>query len=256
MENEETSRVPRQTLKDRLWRQIRILTAALQGLDKNHVDDPLREVTEGSNHSTERIAEGQDTGPSNEDTLQRKYDTNRVRGGALFRAHLQKEGRFKGHEETNRTKEEIDPLANDWGEYTAIEDDKPRVHAVIEGDIHPETITYERKNDILVMPNPSQTPLMVIKIRGENNGDEAQALGMPDTGSHRNLCSESFAKNHGLEVDEQEKTNLKAANGQHLSCVGATKANISYHGVQLLLTMYVMKDVPNKYVIISKDACQ
>ena len=79
---------------------------------------------------------------------------------------------------------------------------------------------------------------------------------MPDTGSHRNICSESFAKDHGLKIVEKVKTNLKAANGQHLTCVGATKAKVSYHGVQLLLTIYVMKDVPNKYVIISKDACQ
>ena len=229
MENNETSRVPRQTfkiMKDRLWRQIRIYEAAIQRLDKNYVDDLLREVTEDFHHFTVRIAEGQDTGPSSEDTHQRKYDTHRIRGGALFRAHLQKEGHFKGHEETNCTQEEIDPLANDWGEYTEIEDDQPRVHAVIEGDIQPEILTYERKNDILVMPNPSQTPLMVIKIRGENNGEEAQALGMPDTGSHRNLCSESFARNHGLEIDKSEKTNLKAANGQHLSCVGATKVNV------------------------------
>ena len=118
MDNE-TSRVPRQTpkiIKDRLRRQIRIYEAAIQQLDKNYVDDPLREVTEDFQRLTGRIAEGQDTGPTSEDTHQRKYDTHRIRGGALFRAHLQKEGNLKGHEEKNCTQEEIDPLANDWGE--------------------------------------------------------------------------------------------------------------------------------------------
>ena len=109
------------------------------------------------------------------------------------------------------------------------DDNQPGVHAVIEGDIETGILTYERKNDILVMPNPSQTPLMVIKIRRGNDRKETQALGMPDTGSHKNLCSESFARIHGLEVNNKAKTNLKAANGQHLSCVGATKANVSYH---------------------------
>ena len=85
---------------------------------------------------------------------------------------------------------------------------------------------------------------------------EITAFGLPDTGSHKNLCSEDFAKAHGLEVDHKLKANLKAANGQHLSCIGATKADISYHGVNLLLTIYVMKDVPSSYIIISKDACQ
>ena len=136
------------------------------------------------------------------------------------------------------------------------DDNQPDVHAVIEGDIETGILTYEQKNEILVMPNPSQTPLMVIKIKRGDDAKETQALGMPDTGSHRNICSESFAKDHGLKIVEKVKTNLKAANGQHLTCVGATKAKVSYHGVQLLLTIYVMKDVPNKYVIISKDACQ
>ena len=95
MEDNETSRVPRQTskiTKDRLRRQIRIYEAAIQQLDKNHADDLFREVTEDFQHLTIRVAEGQDTGPPSEDAHQRKYDTHRIRGGALFRAHLQKEG--------------------------------------------------------------------------------------------------------------------------------------------------------------------
>ena len=109
MENEEPSRVPRQTfkiMKDRMWRHIRILSAhfhaydadgtqiktaniqqtvnqafekcqellnqwevemtkqsqyeaAVQRLDKNYVDDLLREVNEDFHHFTVRIATAQ-----------------------------------------------------------------------------------------------------------------------------------------------------------------------------------------------------
>ena len=105
------------------------------------------------------------------------------------------------------------------------------MHAVIEGDPETGLLTYERKDDVLIMPNPSHTPLMFIKIKKPTNKEEITAFGLPDTGSHRNLCSEDFGNAHGLEIDRELKTNLKAANGQHLSCIGATKANVSYHGV-------------------------
>ena len=240
-------------MKDRLWRQIRILTAHFHAYDADGKQIKTPNIQQTVNQAFEKCQELLDQWEV-EMTKQSQYEAAVQRLDKNYVDDLLREVTEDFHHFTVRIADcsvMLDKCTRD-----EIEDDQPRVHAVIEGDIEPGILTYERKNDILVMPNPSQTPLMVIKVRGRNNGEETQALGMPDTGSHRNLCSESFARNHGLEVDKKEKTNLKAANGQHLSCIGATKANVSYHGVQLLLTIYVMKDVPNKYVIISKDACQ
>ena len=256
MENEETSRVPRQTfkiMKDKMWRHIRILTAHFHAYDADGMQIKTANIQQTVNQAFEKCQELLDQWEV-EMTKQSQYEAAVQRLDKNYVDDLLREVTEDYHHFTVRIAD--CSMMLDKCTRNENDDNQPGVHAVIEGEIEPEILTYERKNDILVMPNPSQTPLMVIKIGGKNNGKETQALGMPDTGSHRNLCSESFARNHGLEVDEKEKTNLKAANGQHLSCVGATKANVSYHGVQLLLKMYVMKDVPNKYVIISKDACQ
>ena len=70
-----------------------------------------RPVQEQDTSSESSSAEGQDTGPSS-------GNTHRVAGGALFRAHLLEKGHYKGHVAENSVQEEVDPLANDWGEYT------------------------------------------------------------------------------------------------------------------------------------------
>ena len=224
MENEEPSRVPRQTfkiMKDRMWRHLRILSAHFHTCDADETKIKMANIQQMVNQAFEKHQE-----------LLNQWEVEKTKQSKAAVQRLDKCTRNENDE------------------------NQPGVHAVIEGDIETGILTYEQKNEILVMPNPSQTPLMVIKIRRGDDAKETQALGMPDTGSHMNTCSESFAKDHGLKIVEKVKTNLKAANGQHLTCVGATKAKVSYHGVQLLLTIYVMKDVPNKYVIISKDACQ
>ena len=82
--------------------------------------------------SEESSAEGQDTDPSS-------GNTHRVAGGALFRAHLTKEGHYKGHVETENVQEEVDPLTNDWGEYT--EDAGAMYHE----EVAREELTYEAR---------------------------------------------------------------------------------------------------------------
>ena len=256
MENNETSRVPRQTfkiMKDKMWRHIRILTAHFHAYDADGKQIKTPNIQQTVNQAFEKCQELLDQWEV-EMTKQSQYEAAVQRLDKNYVDDLLREVTEDFHHFTVRIADCSVML--DKCTRNENDDNQPGVHAVIEGDIETGILTYEQKNEILVMPNPSQTPLMVIKIKRGDDAKETQALGMPDTGSHMNTCSESFAKDHGLKIVEKVKTNLKAANGQHSTCVGATKAKVSYHGVQLLLTIYVMKDVPNKYVIISKDACQ
>ena len=256
MAHEEPSPVPRQTfklMKDKMWRHIRILNAHFAAFDADGTMIKTANIQQTVNQAFEKCQELLNQWEI-EMTKQSQYEAAVQRLDEHYVDELLKDVTEDFHHFSSRIAD-CSVMLNKCTR-SGNDDHQPGVHAVIEGDNETGLLTYERKDEMLIMPNPSQTPLMFIKIRKTETDKEIQVLGMPDTGSHRNLCSEKFAKENGLEIDDKLKTNLKAANGQHLSCIGATKANISYHGVQLLLTIYVMKDVPSKYVIISKDACQ
>ena len=256
MASEERTPVPRQNfklIKDKMWRHIRILKAHFTAFDADGTTVEREDIQKTLNQAFEKCQELLNQ-LEIEMSKQVEYEVAVQRLNRGYVDELLHDMTESFHK-FSVTIAECSVMLNKCTK-SGTNNQQPGVHAVIEGDPETGLLTYERKDEILIMPNPSHTPLMFIKIKKPADDEEITAFGMPDTGSHRNLCSEDFANAHGLEIDHKLKTNLKAANGQHLSCIGATKADVSYHGVQLLLTIYVMKDVPSKYIIISKDACQ
>ena len=255
MASAEQTPVPRQTfklLKDKMWRHIRILRAHFTAFEADGTVVEREDIQMTLTQAFEKCQELLNQLEA-EMTKQVEYEVAVQRLNKKYVDELLKD-MTEDHHKFSVAIAECSVLLNKCTR--ATNNDQPGVHAIIEDVTETGLLKYERKNDVLIMPNQSLTPLMFLKMKGTKNENIITAFGMPDTGSHKNLCSEDFAEAHGLEVDNEETTNLKAANGTHLSCIGATKAHVSYHGVELLLTLYVMKDVPSSYIIISKDACQ
>ena len=131
--------------------------------------------------------------------------------------------------------------------------------AMVEGIPH-RSMRYQRgKYGLPIMPDPRKNPLIFVKIRNvETNGYDktTEVMGMPDSGTNRNLCSIKFAEENGLVVDNIETVKMYAANKLPLTCMGVTRIFLKYFKIEQQITVYVMKELSDEYIMIDKATCQ
>ena len=217
MAHEEPSPVPRQTfklMKDKMWRHIRILNAHFAAFDADGTMIKTANIQQTLNQAFEKCQELLNQWEI-EMSKQSHYEAAVQRLNENYVDELLKDVTEDFHHFSVRIAD-CSVMLNKCTR-GGNDDHQPGVHAVIEGDPETGLLTYERKDEMLIMPNPSQTPLMFIKIKRPENDKEITALGMPDTGSHRNLWSEKFAKEHGLEIENKLEGSERTTFDMHWS---------------------------------------
>ena len=161
---EEPTPVPRQSfklLKDKLWRHIRILKAHFNAFDADGTTVEKENIQKTLNQAFEKCQELLNQ-MEVEMSKQVEYEVAVQRINGRYVDELLKE-MTEEHHKFSVTVAECSVMLNKCT--IAKEDDpQPGVHAVIDGETESGLLTYERRNDVLIMPNPSHTPLMFIKI--------------------------------------------------------------------------------------------
>ena len=106
---------------------------------------------------------------------------------------------------------------------------------MIEGVPHRRMRYRRAENGLPIMPDPKKNPLIFITIRGlskRGNQMPTEVMGMPDSGTNRNLCSGKFAEENGLIVNPNETVKMYAANKMQLTCLGVTKIFVKYFQIE------------------------
>ena len=129
------------------------------------------------------------------------------------------------------------------------------------------------ENGLPMMPNWRQTPLLYAFVRLDkrrypNVQDRSmyyqkdtpitEVLCLPDTGCVQSVCHVDLAHEiFGIEnFNRAETTNMYAANGQRLNCVGSVDAQISYFGIHCDFRVYLMEDVSKDYIVLDHHVCK
>ena len=129
------------------------------------------------------------------------------------------------------------------------------------------------ENGLPMMPNWRQTPLLYAHVRLDkrrypNVQDRSmyyqkdtpitEVLCLPDTGCVQSVCHVDLAHEiFGVEnFNRAETTNMYAANGQRLRCVGSVDAQISYFGIHCDFRVYLMEDVSKDYIVLDHHVCK
>ena len=107
--------------------------------------------------------------------------------------------------------------------------------------------------------NPHDLPLLWIYIKANPSDKQtkvSQALGLADSGCAKDICGVNYAAKCGLRVVTTDKAILYNASGQPMTCMGSARATISYFNVVAHIKIYVVRDISNEYIMLSKRTCQ
>ena len=213
MNDEEPSNVPKQVFKildTRLRRQIRIIETNTSSYDEDGSVITCIEIQRTVLRAFDKTQELLDTW-ENELTKQ-----------SLYEAYRQLQNREYVDDLLARATQEFLAFSNRVGDSTVTLNRICRASvghchgghaghggqvAMVEGIPH-RSMKYKRGEDGLpIMPDPKKNPLIFITIRGlskRGNQVPTEVLGMPDSGTNRNLFSGKFAEENGLIVNTNE----------------------------------------------------
>ena len=160
------------------------------------------------------------------------------------------------------------------GEYVEDEDEQEYYGKYV--DEHGNQLPYNRVNAVYRfppgppveevdywglprVPNPQDLPLIWIYIKAEPSNRKtkvSEALGLADSGCAKDICGINYAAKCGLRVVPNDKVTLYNASGQPMECMGSARATISYFNVVAHIKVYVIRDISNEYLMLSKRTCQ
>ena len=122
------------------------------------------------------------------------------------------------------------------------------------------------RNGLPRMPNERQTPLLYAFIRQHVRRNYfpfhdvqtpvTEVLCMADSGAVQSVIHPNLARLCNLDIDNNDKTLMYAANGHQLQCNGSVSVQISYFGFYTDLKVYVMPEVSENYLIMDRHVCQ
>lgn len=71
---------------------------------------------------------------------------------------------------------------------------------------------------------------------------------LPDTGATRSVISYDLAHTNGMTEDTSHRVSLKAANGQHMNCLGVTTFTCSRKGMFVVISAIISMDLQDFFV--------
>ena len=262
MDAEEPSNVPKKVFKildTRLRRQLRLIEAHSDAFDQDGTvitSDPIQKtVLRAFEKSQELLNQWE-----NEMAKQSLYEAFRQLRNLDYEDDLLKRTNTEFasfHQRAADCSVALNRICRAGKE----DDGQPQVGhvAMIEGVPH-RSMRYQRgKYGLPIMPDPRKNPLIFVKIRNaETNGynKTTEVMGMPDSGTNRNLCSVKFTEENGLVVNNNDTVKMYAANKLPLTCMGVTKIFLKYFKIEQQITVYVMKELSDEYIMIDKATCQ